>query len=430
MREFHYNNDELMCEDLSLASVAAQYGTPLYVYSAGSIRDHCRSIEQAFGGTEHLSCYAIKANANPGVLALLAGEGIGADAGSIGELRLALDAGFAPGMITLSGVGKADDEIAAALGYGVLALNVESAEELGVIRSIARSMDRRAPVCLRVNIELKPDVHPYVATATRGSKFGMGHDEAMRLFREAGSWPEIDVLGIHSHIGSQIIDAGTFLAAAERLVGLAAEVRAVGVAVRMVNFGGGFGVQYHDYVTHPLLPRETAPVDEGITTVGMLRAMLPVLKRAGCRILIQPGRSIVAHGGILLTKVVYTKRNGEKNFVVVDAGMNDLIRPSLYGSYHQIVPVRLRGSGVQTVDVVGPLCESGDFFAQDRPLPAAIRGELLAILCTGAYGYVLASNYNGRPRPAEVLVEGGSSAVIRNRDDIGRRKESQGHERV
>jgi diaminopimelate decarboxylase len=423
MREFHFEQNRLRCESIDVSHLADRFGTPLYVYSAGSIRDHCRHIERAFGGFDHLSCYAIKANAHPGILSILSAEGIGADAGSIGELRLALQAGFPAERITLSGVGKTDDEIGFALRSGVLALNVESAEEMHVIRSIAHSAGVRAPVCLRFNLELEPDVHPYVATATKRSKFGMEWGAALTLLKECTAWPEIEILGIHSHIGSQIVDPATFVAAAERLVGIAGEVRALGIGLRILNFGGGFGVQYHDYICHPLLPRDEPGNEAGVTTVKLLEAILPILHRAGCRILIQPGRSIVAHGGILLSKVVYKKQNGERIFVVMDAGMNDLIRPSLYNSHHQIVHAQLEKRTFEKVDIVGPLCESGDFFALERLFPKVGRGELLAILCAGAYGHVLSSNYNGRPRPAEVLVDGDECELIRPREVIGAGKE-------
>ena len=412
MEQFRYKEDRLWCEDADLAELARQFGTPLYVYSKQSVADHCRWIESAFGDTPHLSCYALKANSNPEILRILAAERIGADVGSIGELRRALEAGFPPERITFSGVGKRDDEIVAALEQGIHALNAESEEEIAVINGIAGCLGKRARVFLRVNFDIPSDTHPYITTGSKHNKFGVEWSRAEELIRAAGALPSVEVVGIHSHIGSQITKGETFAAAARAIVGLIGRLRRGGINLPELNFGGGFGVQYRDYVLHPRLPAERENPEADLSTVKMLKSVLPILKEAGCRILIQPGRSIVAHAGILITKVLYRKQSSGKTFVIVDAGMNDLIRPSLYQSYHQIVPLSVRDVPHEVVDVVGPLCETGDFFALDRLLPAVERGEYLAVLCTGAYGYVLASNYNGRPKPSEVLVEGKGSRVV------------------
>lgn len=412
MEQFKYKDNRLWCEDADLAEVARQFGTPAYVYSKQSVIDHCRWIESAFGETDHLSCYALKANANPEILRILAAEGIGADVGSIGELRLAVEAGFPPGSITFSGVGKRDDEIASAVEQEILALNVESEEEMGVVNGIARRLGKRARVFLRVNLDIPSDTHPYITTGRKHNKFGVEASRAEEILRKAAALPAIEVVGIHSHIGSQITKGETFAAAARAIVELIARLRRGGIGLTQLNFGGGFGVQYRDYLLHPLLPAEGMNPEADLSTVKMLKHILPILREAGCRILIQPGRSIVAHAGVLVTKVLYRKESSGKIFIIVDAGMNDLIRPSLYQSYHQIAPMAVRDSGHELVDVVGPLCETGDFFALDRMLPSVERGEYLAVLCTGAYGYVLSSNYNGRPKPSEVLVDGNRFKLI------------------
>ncbi len=418
MEQFKFIENELWCEGVNLRLAAEHFGTPLYVYSKQSIRDHARWIEQVFGETDHLSCYAIKANANKEILRVLAEEGIGADAGSIGELHLALEAGFPPEKITFSGVGKRDDEIEFALRQNIHSLNVESEEEINVISEIAERIWMKARILLRVNFDIETPTHKYTSTGHKQTKFGIEREKAIEVAKWASKIPGIELRGIHSHIGSQITDAETFLQAAREVVQLVNDLRANGLQISELNFGGGFGVQYHDYVSHPLLPNDGEHADSGVTTVNLLESVLPILKESKCRIFIQPGRSIIAHAGILLTKVLYTKRSGGKTFVIVDAGMNDLIRPSLYQSYHQIVPLQLSDSKHVRVDVVGPLCESGDFFAHDRVIPEVKRGDSLAILCTGAYGFVLSSNYNGRQRPAEVMVDGGECYLIRNRETI------------
>ncbi len=420
MEEYRYRNDRLFCENVDLGDLAERWGTPLYVYSSRSIVDHCRHIEKSFGTMPHLSCYAVKANANREILRILSHEGIGADIGSIGELQLALGAGFPSSKITFSGVGKRDDEIAAALKEGILGINVESEEEIRIIGSIAASLGTRAKISLRVNFDIRPRTHPYVTTGARHNKFGVAADRAVEVLRSAGANPSLEVVGIHSHIGSQITEQETFQSAGRALVRLVDDLRASGIPVSQVNFGGGFGVQYHDFLKHPQLPHDAENPEGELTTVKLLQAVLPILGESGAMILIQPGRSIVAHAGILLTKVLYRKLEQGRVFIIVDAGMNDLIRPSLYQSYHQIVPLRLRNAPAEAVDVVGPLCESGDYFALDRMMPAVDRGDVLAVLCTGAYGYVLSSNYNGRPRPAEVLVDGDRSSLITPRESLQR----------
>jgi diaminopimelate decarboxylase len=417
VREYTYTNNVLMGEGVELRAVAQEFGTPLYVYSEQSLIDHCRHIERAFEGHPHATYYAVKANANRNILRLIAGEGLGADVGSRGELYLALEAGFPPDRITFSGVGKRDDEIAYALQRGIHAFNVESAEELEVINQIAGRASLKARILLRVNLDIDAGGHAYVSTSLRQNKFGIPRQQAAEVLRGACAMQHIEVRGIHSHIGSQITRGETFLRAAESLVALVRNLRTAGIPIHEMDFGGGFGVQYRGYVSHPMLPSEE-PEETNLSASSLIKAVLPMLQEAECRISIQPGRSIIAHAGVLLVKVIYRKQTDGKVFLVVDGGMNDLIRPSLYHSYHQIVPLTLTGAPHETVDVVGPLCESGDFFALDRMLPQVHRGDYLALMCAGAYGYVLSSNYNARVRPAEVLIDGSSVEVIRNRETI------------
>jgi diaminopimelate decarboxylase len=335
--------------------------------------------------------------------------------GSGGELYLALKAGFKPSSITFSGVGKRDDEIAQALDAGILAFNVESRQEVDAIEAVAAARGATARVLLRVNLDIDAGGHRYISTSLKHNKFGVPWHHAEEELKYAMTLPHIVVGGIHSHIGSQITKRDVFHRAARRIVGLVRELRASGIPMDDLDFGGGFAVRYHGFVRDPALPEESQE-GEDLTAPEAIRSILPVLKDAGCRISFQPGRSVIAQAGILAVTVLYRKQVDKKVFVIVDGGMNDLIRPSLYGAHHQIVPIRLTGAPHELADVVGPVCESGDFFAQDRPLPRVQRGDGLAILCAGAYGFVLSSNYNARLRVAEVLVEGGTARVVRPRE--------------
>jgi len=417
VEEFTYRDNVLMAEDASLEEAAEMYGTPLYLYSRRSIVEHCRHIEAAFGDTPHLTCYAVKANGNGSILKIIAGEGLGADVVSGGELQMALAAGFPPERITFSSVGKQEDEIAAGLHAGIRAFNAESRQELEVLNALASARDTMARVMLRVNLDLGGDTHAYLSTGKHTDKFGIPKEEIPETMRWARGLAHLDIRGLHSHLGSQIVDAEKFIVAAHDLTGLVGDVRRAGFPVAELDFGGGFGAQYRGYLRHPDVPAEE-PTEQDLSAATILRRVLPVLRHCGCGITIQPGRSIMAHAGVLLVRVLYRKPAGGKVFIVVDGGMNDLLRPSLYGAHHQIVPVRLQGRRHECVDVVGPLCESGDFLALNRQLPAAQRGDLLAVMCTGAYGYVLSSNYNARPRPAEVLAEGDRCRVIRPRERV------------
>ncbi|MDH3252324.1 MAG: diaminopimelate decarboxylase [Ignavibacteria bacterium] len=417
MEHFSYRGEEFFCEDVSLREVAQQFGTPLYIYSKQALVDSCRQIEAAFEGREHRTWYAVKANSNRALLSIICNEGLGADVNSRGELYLALEAGFPPAKITFSGVGKRDDEILYALEKGIEAFNVESEEELIVLNDLARQLGITARILARVYLNIDAGGHAYVSTSLKQNKFGMSLDDAGRLLRSAQGLPHIEVRGIHSHIGSQITRPEPFVAAAELLSRFVGELHRGGIPVGEIDFGGGFGVQYRGYVTHPLLPVEEH--ERGtMSAEEMVKTVFPVLLKTGCRISIQPGRSIVAQPGVLVTRVLYRKMTEAKTFIIVDGGMNDLLRPSLYNAHHQIVPLVLGSGSFETVDVVGPLCETGDFFARDRVLPAVHRGEYLALMGAGAYGFVLSSNYNARPRPAEVLIDGATATCIRERESV------------
>ncbi len=412
---FSYKDNHLFCEGLPLSSLGIQYGTPLYVYSKRAIEENCSAIEKAFGGDAHLTTYAVKANGNIHLLKLIAEQGLGADVGSRGELFLALKAGFSPHKISFSGVGKRDDEIEEALDRDILAFNVESEQEIEIINSIAERKGLRARILLRLNLDIDAHTHAYISTSRKENKFGVPASKAADILKKAQQLSHIDIRGIHSHIGSQITSPDAFIAAATALRKIVDELRSLQIPVNDLDFGGGFGVQYHGVLTDPQLPYEK-PETKAASAGSFLQAVLPILKETGCNISIQPGRSIIANAGALFTKVLYRKETGEKIFIIVDGGMNDLIRPSLYQAHHQIVPTQLKNAKFESVDVVGPCCESGDFFATDRALPHVERGDELAILCTGAYGFVLSSNYNARLRPAEVLVDGDQSALIRERE--------------
>jgi diaminopimelate decarboxylase len=418
MREFFYKDDRMYCEQVEVQHLAQEFGTPLYIYSKSSIVDHCKHLEQAFDALDHLSCYAVKANSNPTILSLITQQGLGADVGSEGELYLARKAGFPSEKITFSGVGKSPREISYALQENILAFNVESESELLAISEIATRQKQQARILFRVNFDLEAKTHPYITTGRKQNKFGIAVDEVKHIIQRAQSLPSIEVLGVHVHLGSQITSVEVFVNAAQRVCNYIEELRVEGIPIHHLNFGGGFGVQYLDFITHPSLPKEESADESHISIGKFIEAVVPILKTSGCKVLIQPGRSVIAHAGILVTKVLYIKRQESKAFVIVDAGMNDFMRPMLYQSYHQIVPLMVKDSAHHRVDVVGPLCESGDYFALDRLIPEVNEGEYLSLMCVGAYGYVLASNYNGRLRPAEVLVDGSNVSIIRKREKI------------
>jgi diaminopimelate decarboxylase len=414
---FRYQDNELYCEDVALNELPEEFGTPLYVYSKNQIVQNYRAIDEPLKDLDHVVCYALKANSNPSILKILAQEGAGADVVSGGELFLALKAGFPPSRITFAGVGKRDDEIEYALKSNIFTINAESSQELQIISLVALRLGTRARVTLRINPDIDAQSHAYITTGLKQNKFGIPAEEAEGIFKFAASLPNLDTVGVHAHIGSQITRIEPFVEAANFLTRLVKSLREAGLAINHIDFGGGFGVQYLNVLRH-----EALPVEPDNSIVPPLRqyveAVVPVLREAGCSVWFEPGRSIVANAGVLLTKVLYTKQNGVKKFVIADAGMNDLIRPSLYGAYHQIVPLKLQTYEQEHADVVGPICETGDFLARDRLLPKSKRDDYLAVMTAGAYGFSTASNYNARPRPAEILVNGDRVRVIRERQTI------------
>ncbi|HZT52329.1 MAG TPA: diaminopimelate decarboxylase [Stellaceae bacterium] len=402
MNYFEYREHQLYAEDVPVGDIAARYGTPVYIYSARTLRRHFRVMREAFAGTDHLICYAMKALSNLSVLRLFARMGSGFDIVSGGELMRCLRAGADPRTIVFSGVGKTDEEIVAALKAGILMLNVESRPELHRIAELAAGLKLRAPVSLRVNPDLDPHTHPHISTGHRTSKFGVPLAEIFDYYSQARGLPGIEIVGLSTHIGSQITETGPFTEAAGKVAEIVARLKAEGFALRYLDMGGGLGIPYQEQAPPP---------------ADYAAALLKPISRLGLRIIIEPGRVLVGNAGILVTRVLYIKQTDVKRFVVIDGAMNDLIRPVLYEAYHEIQPVDAREPRPAAVaDIVGPVCESGDFFAQARELPEPRPGELLAVMSAGAYGFVMASNYNSRPRAAELMVDGRQVHVIRQRE--------------
>ena len=403
MHDFRYHNDSLFCEDIPLERLAKEQGTPCYLYSHATLTRHFQAFDQAFAPVPHLIAFAMKANSNLAILRLMASQGSGADIVSGGELFRALQAGIPPDKIVFAGVGKSVEEIAYALDSDILLFNVESAAELQAINEVARGKGTRARVALRVNPDIDPMTHPYITTGLKKSKFGIGADRVLEEFTTAASLPNVEVIGVHAHIGSQLTQVSPFVDSLKKVVGLIGTLKEQGIPIRYLNIGGGLGITYSDET--PPHPTEYAD------------AITPLLQAAQCEIIMEPGRVITGNAGVLLTRVLYIKETGAKTFAIVDAAMNDLLRPSLYQAHHDILPVRQVPNASEAVfDVVGPICESGDFLAQNRTLPAMKAGDLLAVMSAGAYGFTMASNYNSRPRVPEILVKGGESFVIRERE--------------
>ncbi|WP_447978682.1 diaminopimelate decarboxylase [Candidatus Nitrospira bockiana] len=404
MHDFAYRDGELYCEDVPLSRVAKEVGTPCYVYSHHTLIQHFRAFDGAFQDVPHIVAFAMKANSNLAILRLMAKEGSGADIVSGGELYRALRAGMAPAKIVFAGVGKSREEIRQALDADILMFNVESSAELQAINDVAAEAKKRARVALRINPDIDPKTHPYISTGLKKSKFGISAERALDEFKLAAALGHIDVVGVHAHIGSQLTDVTPFVDSLKKVLALVETLKAHGANIRYLNIGGGLGITYSDETPPP--PKELA------------KAVSPLLRDLKCVLIMEPGRVIVGNAGILVTRVLYTKAGEAKDFVIVDAAMNDLIRPSLYGAYHEIKPVRQAPTAaIQTVDVVGPVCESGDFLAKDRAMSEARPGDLLAVMSAGAYGFVMSSNYNSRPRIPEVLVRESEVHVIRARED-------------
>jgi diaminopimelate decarboxylase len=404
MEAFHYLSDQLCCEAVALDAVAERFGTPTYVYSRATILSNYRRLTEALARVPSLLCYSVKANSHLRILSLLRKAGAGFDVVSGGELARALRVGAAPALIVFSGVGKTGEEIDAGLAAGILMFNVESAGELDLLESRARALGKRADFAVRVNPDVVAETHPYISTGQIVHKFGVPKEEAMQLYHRAARSEWLRARGVACHIGSQILEVEPFLKALDEILSVAQALKSTDAEVEFLDLGGGYGIRYADEQ-----PFELNRLVEGLATR---------LKRSAYRLIVEPGRAIVGDAGALLARVLFVKRNQQKNFIVVDAGMNDLMRPTLYGSYHEIVPVERRSREKLTADVVGPLCETGDFLAQDREMADVAPGDLLAILTVGAYGYVLASNYNTRPRPAEVLVNGEELELIRSRERL------------
>lgn len=401
----------LACDGVSLETLAKKYGTPLYVYSAGQILERLRLFTQAFDSIPHLVCYSVKANSALAILKLLDQNGAGFDIVSGGELERILRVNKeAAQRVVFSGVGKTAAEIDLALRSGILIFNVESAGELDLLAERAGKLRKRARIALRVNPDVFAETHPYISTGLREHKFGIDIRQARAVYKLVAKQKFLDPCGVSVHIGSQIRSTDPFGAAADRVAQLIHDLRADGLPINSVDVGGGLGIEYHS--DHSFNPEEK--IRQYAT--AMLKALRPI---ENLQLLLEPGRFIVAQAGALVTRVLYVKKNGKKTFAVTDAGMNDLIRPALYQAHHDIVPVvRRKGARRKTVDVVGPVCETGDFFARDRELPELKPGDLIAILDAGAYGLSLSSNYNSRPRPAEVLVEGKRARLIRRRETM------------
>ena len=403
MHLFQYKNEQLFCEEVSVKKIAEKVGTPFYLYSFNTLENHFRAFDDAFSAIPHITCYSLKANSNLSVLSLFSKLGGGADIMSGGELYRALKAGFEPQKITYAGPGKTEEEIEYALKSNILMFNVESPQEAETINRVAGRLAKKARIAFRVNPDVDPITHPYISTGLKENKFGINIKKALAEFKKASSMKHLDVAGVHEHIGSQITKITPFLDAIKRVKKFIIDLKKQGINIRYCDIGGGLGITYKD--EKPPHPKELS------------KAVVPFLKDLGCTIIFEPGRVIVGNAGILVSKVLYVKKNEKKTFVIVDAGMNDLIRPSLYGSYQEILPVlKKKGARSIFVDVVGPICESGDFFAKKRKLQELKQEDLVAVMSAGAYGFAMSSNYNSRRRVAEVIVKGKEFYIARERE--------------
>jgi diaminopimelate decarboxylase len=395
----------LHCEEVPLEDLASRWGTPLYVYSANAIRERYRELDLALASVPHLIAYSVKANGNLGVLRTLARMGSGADIVSAGELHRALLAGIPADRIVFSGVGKTVNELALALDAGIRCFNVESEGELRALSDLAAATGRSAPIALRVNPDIEvPTPHHYTRTGHAATKFGIPAADALRLYRLAAELPGIRVVGVDAHIGSQILEIEPYRLAVLHLLKLVGQLRAEGIEIELLDIGGGLGISYHG--------------GEAISAARFAEVILPLVESAGVTLLMEPGRYVVGEAGVLVTRVLYLKEGGGKRFVITDAGMNDLLRPSHYSGFHAVEPVREQGRRRGDVDVVGPICETGDFLALDREIEVPEPGELLAIHAVGAYGFSMSSTYNQRPRPAEVIVDGSEAQLVRRRETL------------
>jgi len=406
MHDFNYKQNKLYCEDVSIEKLAEKYGTPLYVYSKSTLISHYRKIKEAFSPVNPLICYSMKANSNLSICKALVKEGAGLDIVSGGELYRALKAGVSPKKIVYAGVGKTKKEIEMAMRRRIFFFNVESIPELALINKVAGRLGVQQKVAIRINPDVKAGTHKYITTGHGENKFGIDFETARKIFLERARYENLIISGIHIHIGSQIVEAEPFIRAMEKVVNFIRDLESHGTGVRWLNIGGGLGIIYSE--ERPQTAKEYA------------KAVLPVLKKSRANIIMEPGRFIVGSAGVLVAKVQYVKETPRKKFAIVDAGMSDLIRPSLYGAHHEILPVKSRAysdSGeIKIFDVVGPICESGDFLGKDRKFIGLKEGDLLSVMGAGAYGFSMSSNYNSRPRVAEVMVDGSKAKLIRRRE--------------
>jgi len=418
MHYFRYVKGQFHCEEIPVESLVKKYGTPLYVYSQNTLSDHFQRLDRALASIDHMVCFAMKANSNLAVLRSLANLGAGFDIVSEGELRRVIAAGADPRKCMFAGVGKTGDEIAFALRQGIYSFNVESEAELQRINHVAAKLKKVAPVALRVNPNVDAGTHAKITTGTYANKFGIAFEEIENLYAKAAKLKNIKLRGLQTHIGSQITEVTPFKLAVEKLVPLVHGLTQK-YNLEFLSIGGGIGIVYD-----PALESgqeswwKTEESQKILTPASYAATLVPLLQPLGLKVLLEPGRFIVGNAGILVTRVEYVKKTGRKNFVIVDSAMNDLIRPSFYEAYHQIVPLKKKSGALIDSDVVGPICESGDYFAKDRPLPKVGEGDYLALLSAGAYGFVMASNYNSRPKPAEILVHGDKYSVVRAREKV------------
>jgi len=403
LNTFSFKNKALYAESVAVTDLMVEYGSPLYIYSQSQIVSNWQQFNQAFGDHPHLICYAVKANSNLGVLNVLAKLGSGFDIVSIGELERVIAAGGKPGRCVFSGVSKTETEIQRALELGIYCFNVESAAELDRVESVAKLMSTKAPISIRINPDVDANTHPYIATGLKENKFGVSVDRSLALYKKAEFSKHLDVFGLDYHIGSQITEVSPFIEALEKALELISQLKAEGIKMSHIDIGGGVGIAYNEE-----------------KTINIEKYVQSVLDKVGdLEVILEPGRAIVGNAGIFVTQVEYLKQSGVKSFAIIDGAMNDLQRPSLYGSYHQAIAVEDNSKGIKdTWDLVGPICETGDFLAKDRELTIA-QGDYIALMSAGAYGFVLSSNYNSRPRVAEVMVSESSHALVRKRETVG-----------
>ncbi|MFZ7110892.1 MAG: diaminopimelate decarboxylase [Desulfatiglandales bacterium] len=402
MHHFHYRNNALFCEEVSVSQIAENVGTPFYLYSHATLKRHFRAFDDAFGEMKHLTCFSMKSNSNLAVLRLIAREGGGADIVSGGELFRALRAGIEPERIVYSGVGKRAEDMEYALKSGILLFNVESTQEISLLNEVAERQGKKARIALRVNPDVDPRTHPYISTGLKENKFGIDIRKALEVYRTAAGLSHLKISGVSCHIGSQLTEVRPFVDALRRVKSLIDELQHRDIRIDYLDLGGGLGITYEKEV--PPHPGEYA---KAVKSEMNMRDLILIL---------EPGRVIMGNAGILVARVLYTKSAEDKHFIIVDAAMNDLVRPSLYGSYHGIQPVMIRGHEKIQADIVGPICESGDFLAKDREVEGFEPGELMAVMSAGAYGFSMSSNYNSRPKVAEVMVKGRDYEVIRARE--------------